>query len=93
MISGNSAPPAASDAGRVSSRARLKQWVEMAQPNARVEYARGFVLATSCTPELREYVMTVSGLGLITPHVIRGADNTPVYIVQRTGRPVIKGQL
>jgi hypothetical protein len=80
-------------AGRVSSCARLKQWVEMAQPNARVEYARGYVLATSCTPELREYVMAVSQLGLITPHVIRSSGDVPVYIVQRTGRPVIKGQL
>lgn len=71
--------------------ARLRDWVLAATPNARVPYARGFVLRDVCSEELREYVMAVAALGYLTPHRIRGDDGVPVHIVQRTTRPIPKG--
>ena len=71
--------------------ARLRQWVLDARPNARAPYAHGYVLANACSPELRQYVMALAEMGYLTPHMVRGDDGAPLYIVQRTGRPVAKG--
>lgn len=77
----------------VRSCAELKLWLKLARPNEERAYAAGFVLAQSCSATLRDYVMTMAELGFLTPHRMRGLDGVPVYIVKRTRRAIIEGQL
>lgn len=76
--------------------AKLIEWVKLAQPNARLTYGEGSILAYACTPMVADKVMELStaqgGKGMLTPHFVRGRNGEPSrYIVQRTQRPYLKG--
>ena len=72
--------------------ARLREWVKLAQPNARLTYGEGSVLKNACIPQVAELVMSLAEKGLLTPHFVRGRDGeVSRYIVQRTQRPYIRG--
>jgi hypothetical protein len=77
----------------VRSCAELKLWLQFAKPNEERRYAAGVVLRDVCRPELREYVMRLAELGFLTPHCMRASDGVPVYLVKRTRRALLVGQL
>ena len=70
---------------------RLKQWVEAAQPNARMVYGEGAGLAEACPADVKQAVMDLAERGWLTPHFQRNRGGAPQYIVQRTHRPFLKG--
>lgn len=70
----------------------LREWVRGAQPGARLEYARGTVLAEVCERTLRELVMKLAEAGYLSPHRSRDPESRSfVHIVVRGSRPVLKG--
>jgi hypothetical protein len=71
---------------------RLRVWVKLAQPNARLTYGEGNLLRHACIPQVADLVMALAAKGLLTPHFVRGREGEPSrYIVQRTQRPYIRG--
>ena len=73
--------------------ARLRDWVRGAKPNARLPIGSGFHAKEAYrSAELREYVLMLAEMGLLTPHISRAGDaGLPLYLVQRTRRPVPAG--
>ena len=73
--------------------ARLREWVLGAKPGARLTYARGH--AASAGIALRDEVQRLGhrGLGLISEHYVRRPGwSEGENIVQRTAKPLLKGQ-
>lgn len=71
---------------------RLKQWVEQAQPNARLVYGTGMRLAEACSIPVKELVLDLYEKGWLTPHYQKAAGGEPArHLVQRTQRPFLKG--
>ena len=70
---------------------RLRQWVEMSQPNARLVYGEGASLAEACAKDVKALVMDLAERGWLTPHFQRNRGGIPRYIVMRTHRPFLKG--
>jgi hypothetical protein len=97
MFQGNAKPESPAEAGGSMLRStmtcgRLREWVKLAQPNARLTYAEGSLLTLACTPEVKELVASLAGKGMLTPHFVRGRGGEPSrYIVQRSQRPYLKG--
>lgn len=82
---------------RVRSCTELKSW--LLEPQTRkgemIAYGRGLSLASSgCTEVLRDYVQTLSAKGFVSAHFMRdGPEGEGVYVVQRSGVPILTGQL
>lgn len=71
---------------------RLREWVKIAQPGARLTYAQGVPLANVCRSELRELVWELHQKGYLTPHCVKGTGGeASIHIVQRTHRQWLKG--
>lgn len=71
---------------------RLRQWVEAAQPNARLVYGSGARLAEACRADVRVLVMELADKGWLTPHYVPARDGQAAqHLVQRTHRPFLKG--
>lgn len=71
---------------------RLKQWVEQAQPNARLVYGTGARLVEACSPQVKDLVMQLAEKGWLTPHYQKAANGEAArHIVQRSQRPFLKG--
>ncbi|RDV06403.1 hypothetical protein DXH95_02970 [Sphingorhabdus pulchriflava] len=70
---------------------RIRQWVALAKPNARIEYGRGRHLKEACSHALGEWMREVlSERGYVTLHQIP-AERGMHYIAQRTQKPFVKG--
>lgn len=71
---------------------RLREWVKIAQPGARLTYGEGNLLAQACAPDVKQLVMVLAGKDWLTPHFVRGRNGEPSrYIVQRSQRAYLKG--
>ncbi len=71
---------------------RLREWVKIAQPNARMTYAEGDILAQSARADLIAKARELAEKGFLTTHFIRGRKGAPsLHIVQRTKREWKKG--
>ncbi len=72
---------------------RLREWVKIAQPNARLTYAQGSAsVSQCCRPELRDLAWELAEKGYLSPHFIRGKGGEPNrHIVQRSHRKYVKG--
>ena len=72
---------------------KLRDWVAAAQPNARLIYGEGVVLADCCAGDVRQLVMELAERGWLTPHNPRRHAGDPVkhFLVQRTHRPFLRG--
>lgn len=69
---------------------QVRDWVRDAQPGARLIYSVGYALKQWCPNDLRELVGSLNDKGFVTAHFTRvGAEG--VYLIQRTSRPVKRG--
>jgi hypothetical protein len=77
---------------RVRSCSELKAWLmdPATRKGSLAEYGRGPML--SCTRLVRDYVQTLAAKGFVTAHFMRDGHEG-VYVVQRTGTPILTGQL
>lgn len=72
----------------------LCEWTVWAQPNARLVYGHGAAWERCCRAELRDQVLKLQKLGLVTSHFVRGRDGEPDrHLLQRTQRPYLNGML
>ncbi len=88
MIEANDA--GAQAGGPPMTAARLRDWARIAQPNARMIYGYGGVVAHACSVAVAEQVRTLTALGYVTSHRTK-VDGRVVQLVQRTGKPCLKG--
>lgn len=86
------APALAAEPAALPDTAQLRAWVAAAQPNARLVYGLGGVVAQSCRPRVRELVWELAEKGFVTPHRCKLANGEVGQIVQRTHRPLLKGE-
>lgn len=76
---------------RVITTGDLVKWVRGAQPNARLPYGSGGIVAHACSAVVRDKVMELHDKGYLTPHRLTVAPGVVWQIVQRTHRPVLPG--
>ncbi len=80
----------ASVAGPPMTAARLRDWVKIAQPNARMIYGYGGVVTHACTAAVAAQVRTLAALGYATSHRTK-IEGRVVQLVMRTKKPYLKG--
>lgn len=70
---------------------RLRMWVRQAQPNARLVYGHGGVVAHCCSKVVAEAVRELADKGYLTSHRTKDGEGTVLQLVQRSHRPAPRG--